>query len=253
MRVYTFINKNNVFSTMAVFKKQKKEGIKQEPVERKKLTSNQQIKELEDQIANTKYNKATEKAIGLLKAKLAKLKEKQIQHASKSSGKGTGYSVRKTGDGTAVLLGFPSVGKSTILNAITDAHSEVGAYEFTTLDVVPGILEINHAKIQILDVPGIERGAATGRGRGTEVLAVLRSADLAVIIIDATRPEHYEAVLSEINDAGIRINQQKPDVRITKKPKGGIRIASTLKLDVSKETIELVLREMRINNADVII
>ena len=144
----------------------KKKG-KAEIVERKKLSLQEQIQELEEQISKTKYNKRTESAVGLLKAKLAMLKERAEQRSSIGKGKGDDrYSVRKTGDGTAVLLGFPSVGKSTLLNSITNAKSDIAAYAFTTLRAIPGLMEHKHAKIQIVDVPGIVSGAASGRGRG---------------------------------------------------------------------------------------
>ncbi len=217
------------------------------------VSTEDKIKELENLISNSQYNKRTQHAIGLYKAQLAKLREKQEARSS-SGGKGQGYSVRKTGDGTVVLLGFPSVGKSTLLNGLTDADSEVGSYAFTTLTVVPGILEYEHAKIQILDVPGVVHGAASGRGRGSEVLAVLRNADLILILVDVFHPDHYDVLLKEIRDANIRINQRLPDVKIKKTTKDGIRIGKTCKLThLDDETIIGILKTFRINNADVVI
>ncbi|HEY9703791.1 MAG TPA: GTP-binding protein [Allocoleopsis sp.] len=214
---------------------------------------NSEIQDLEAQISKVKYNKSTQHAVGLMKAKLAKLKEKQ--EARGGGGKKTeGFDVRKTGDGTVVLIGFPSVGKSTLLNDLTNAESKTAAYAFTTLTVVPGVMHFNEAKIQILDVPGIIRGAAAGVGRGREVLSVMRSADLALIVIDITAPEHYPVLLKEIRDAHLRLNQTKPDVKITKTGNGGIKIAATVKLTkIDEETIKSVFREFKMINADVII
>ena len=213
-----------------------------------------QIKELEDELKKTKYNKATQGHIGLVKAKLALLKEKQTSRTQQKTGKSEhGYSVKKSGNATVILIGFPSTGKSTILNKLTDAKSEVAAYAFTTLTCIPGIMEYKQAKIQILDVPGIVAGAASGRGRGKEVLAVIRNADLVLIIVDATSPEHYPAILKEIWDSNVRVNKVKPEVFIKKTSKGGILIGKTVKLQVDDETIKSILREFKINSAEVLI
>ena len=221
----------------------------EEKVNRRQKIS-QDIKDLEDEISKTKYNKKTQHHIGLVKAKIARLKEKR---QGGSSGKSEGFAVRKTGDGTVVLLGFPSVGKSTLLNAMTNAHSRVGAYAFTTLTCIPGLLEYKHAKIQVLDVPGIVEGAAAGTGRGKEVLQVLRSANMALIILDVFSPEHYPVILKEVYDTDIRLDQRRPDVRITKTARGGIRVGKTVKLDMTDETIVSIMKEFRINNAEVLI
>jgi uncharacterized protein len=214
---------------------------------------NSEINELETQISKTKYNKSTQHAIGLMKAKLAKLKEKRESRGSGGK-KLEGYDVRKTGDGTVILIGFPSVGKSTLLNDLTNAESKTAAYAFTTLTVVPGIMEFNDAKIQILDVPGIVKGAAAGTGRGREVLSVMRSAELALIIVDVNAPEHYNVLLNEIRDAHLRINKKKPDIKIVKTSRGGLRIASTLKLTkLDLPTIEAIFKEFRVINADIVI
>jgi len=211
------------------------------------------IKRLEDEIANTKYNKRTQHAVGLLKAKLARLKEKQ-EERKKSGKKGEGYAVRRSGDASAIIVGFPSVGKSTLLNALTNAHSDTADYAFTTTTVIPGMLEYEHAKIQILDVPGILKGASDGTGRGKEVLSVLRSADMALVVVEISHPENLPTILDEIRSTNIRINQSKPDVRLRKTARNGIRIGKTVKLDnLSDETIIAILKEFRINNADVLI
>jgi uncharacterized protein len=215
----------------------------------------QQIAELEKQIAGTKYNKSTQGAIGAMKAKLAMLKQKREQRVASKVGKSTdGYAVRKTGDGTVVLLGFPSAGKSTLLNTLTGAGSAVGAYAFTTLTVIPGMLDYKFAKIQILDVPGIIEGAASGQGRGKEVLQVIRNADLVLIVIDVFNIKQYAAILKEINETGIRINKRKPDVKITRTMKNGIRVGRTVELpDLDDATIENICKTFRIVNADVLI
>ncbi len=216
----------------------------------------EQIKELEDKISNTKYNKKTQHAIGQYKAKLAQLKNKQEDRRGVGSGGGvgTGWEVKRSGDGTVILLGFPSAGKSTLLNSMTGKESEVAAYAFTTLTCIPGMLEYKHAKIQILDVPGIVQGAASGKGRGKEVLASMRSADFCLILLDATRPKEYDVIVKEIYDTHIRLNQKKPDIKITKTAKDGIRFGSTIPLTYMNEEIATsILKEFRINNAEVVL
>lgn len=221
--------------------------------ESSRIILHDKVKELEDRIKNTRYNKKTQHAIGLYKAQLAKLKEKRESRAGIGKGK-EGFAVRKTGDATVVLVGYPSVGKSTLLNVITNANSPVGSYDFTTLTVIPGLLEYNDAKIQILDVPGVVRGAASGIGRGKEVLTMIRSADLVLVIVDALKPEQYTALLNEIYDTGVRINQQPPDVKITKTERGGLEIGKTVKLSrLEDQTIKSIANELGLNNAMIII
>ncbi len=215
---------------------------------------NKQIKELEDELKKTKYNKATQGHVGIVKAKIAQLRVKQESRVQKKTGSSEyGYSVRKSGDGTVLLLGFPSSGKSTLLNKLTGAHSEVAAYAFTTLSVIPGMMEYKQAKIQILDVPGIVSGAASGKGRGKEVLNVILNADLVLMVVDVTHPEHYPAILKEVWDSNIRLNKTKPEVFIKKKAFGGINIGKTVPIEMDDETIKNILREFKLMNVDVLI
>jgi len=213
----------------------------------------EKIKEIEQAMSKTKYNKATEHWFGLMKSQIARLREK-IEKKAAGKGATKGFFVKKTGNATVILVGFPSVGKSTLLNALTSSKSKVAAYEFTTLDCIPGTLNYKHAKIQILDVPGVISGAAFGKGRGKEVLAMARNADLVLFVIDALHPEHYPLLLKEINDVNIRVNQRKPEVKIVRKPKGGLSINSTVKLTkIGYDTIAAILKDFKIMSADVVI
>ena len=199
-------------------------------------TIEEQIKELEEQISKTKYNKATEGHIGKLKAKIARLSEEEEKRRA-SKGPTKGFYVKKAGNATVALVGFPSVGKSTLLNQLTGAKSEVGAYHFTTLDVVPGVMEYNHAKIQILDMPGLIKDASRGKGRGREVIAAARSADVILLVVDIFNP-NMDVLFRELYNAAIRLNQKKPDVVITHSDHGGIQVKPTLKL--TKITVETI-------------
>jgi len=147
------------------------------------------IKDIEDEMLKTQKNKATEYHWGQLKARLAKLKTMQEEAACKKGPKGEGFEVEKNGHSRIVMIGFPSVGKSSLLNQLCGTTSEAAAYEFTTLTCIPGVLHINDAKMQLLDLPGIIEGAANGAGRGREVIAVGKSSDLILMILDCQKGE----------------------------------------------------------------
>ncbi len=212
-----------------------------------------EIRVLEEEIQRTPYNKATSKHIGRVKAKIARLKDEAVQRAMKSAGGGEGYSVKKSGDATVVLVGFPSTGKSTLLNTLTGTQSEVAAYAFTTLTVVPGAMEHRGAKIQILDIPGLIAGAAMGKGRGKEVIGVVRSADMIVVLVDVFNSSHVDVLMREFYDAGIRINKPRPDITIKKTSQGGIRVHAVGALDLEVDEIRSILGENKMMNAEILI
>jgi len=207
------------------------------------------IKQIEQEIQETPYHKGTEHHIGKLKAKLAKLRNEIIQKSGKK-GAGSGFAIKKQGDATVVLVGLPSVGKSTLLNKLTKAHSKVADYDFTTLNVIPGIMDYKGTKIQILDVPGLIQGASLGKGRGKEVLSVIRVVDLILMIASAEKPEAFDLMEKELFLAGVRLNQKKPDVLIEKKLKGGIEIVNPPK-SISEKTIKSIAQDLGVLNAKI--
>jgi len=209
-----------------------------------------QIKEIEDEIFNTQKNKATEHHIGKLKAKLAKLRD-EVEKRKSAGGKGKGFAIKKSGDATVGLIGFPNIGKSTLLNQITDAKSRIGDYDFTTVDAIPGMMKYNGAKIQILDLPGLIAGASEGKGRGREVISAVRNVDLILFMIDTQYEDNIEIMNKELYKAGMRLNQEKPDIVIKKTGKGGINVTSTVKLTYLDESLIKTISSEYLINADI--
>jgi uncharacterized protein len=206
-------------------------------------TIDQQIEAIQEILRKTPHHKATNGFIGAMRAKIARLKDKEIDRSGKSGGGGgKSFSVKKQGDATVVLIGPPSAGKSTLINRLTNAESKVAPYEFTTVTVVPGMLKYKEAYIQILDIPGLIEGAKEGKGKGKEVLSVARAADLLVVMTDVQRVELMGKMVEELEGAGIRINQEKPNIIIEKKNEGGLEIFSNIKQTIDKETIKEIAR-----------
>jgi len=211
------------------------------------------IKAIEEEMARTQVNKATESHLGLLKAKIARLKREGAAQAAKGKGGGHGFAVRKSGDATVVMVGLPSVGKSTLLNAITNADSRVAAYAFTTVTTVPGVLKHRGADIQVLDLPGILEGASTGHGRGKEVIAVARSADLVLLVVDVFNANVRNALMKELREMGIRPDEKPPNIILTRKNTGGIGITTTVKLTkMNEKTIREILNVYGVHNGDIL-
>ncbi|KXZ55228.1 hypothetical protein GPECTOR_3g37 [Gonium pectorale] len=205
-------------------------------------------------MARTQKNKATEYHLGQLKARLAKLRTELQAPSSKGGGGESGFEVQKYGDGRVALIGFPSVGKSSLLTLLTGTESEAAAYEFTTLTCIPGVIHYNDSKIQLLDLPGIIEGAAEGKGRGRQVIAVCKSADLLLMVLDATKPLYHKQILTrELEAVGIRLNRAPPNIYFKKRKTGGVSVNSTLPLThLDDKLIQRVLQEYKIHNCEVL-
>jgi len=220
----------------------------------------QKIAALEHEMSRTQKNKATNYHLGTLKAKIAKLKSELINGpGGKSAGTKNserGFDVTKSGDTRIGLVGFPSVGKSTLLTALTGTRSEAAAYEFTTLTCIPGTMNYKGARIQVLDLPGIIEGAAGGRGRGRQVISTARSCNLILVVLDAGKPvTHKKIIEAELFGSGIRINQAPPKVKVAKKEAGGIgyqeAVPQTKGMNV--EVCRLICKEYKISCAEIIL
>jgi hypothetical protein len=113
-------------------------------------------------------------------------------------------SVRREGAAQVALVGPPNVGKSSLLQALSEIQIKTGDYPFTTLRPVPALTRIGGVLVQLVEIPGLIGGASDDRGGGRALLGVLRTVDAIVYCCRAEGdPGELETVLAEVEAAGI--------------------------------------------------
>ena len=112
--------------------------------------------------------------------------------------------VRREGAAQIALVGPPNVGKSSLLQALSEIQIKTGDYAFTTLRPVPALTRIGGVLVQLVEIPGLIEGASEDRGGGRALLGVLRTADAIVYCAraDGEGPE-LDPVIAEVAAAGI--------------------------------------------------
>jgi small GTP-binding protein len=112
--------------------------------------------------------------------------------------------VRREGVAQVALVGPPNVGKSSLLQALSEIQIKTGDYAFTTLRPVPALTRIHGVLVQLVEIPGLIAGAADDRAGGRALLGVLRSADAILYCARAgADPAEIEVVRAEVAAAGI--------------------------------------------------
>lgn len=107
--------------------------------------------------------------------------------------------VRREGAAQIALVGPPNVGKSSLLQALSEIQIKTGDYPFTTLRPMPALTRIGGVLIQLVEIPGLIEGASDDRGGGRALLGVLRSADAIVFCIRADGdPADLEVIRAEL-------------------------------------------------------
>lgn len=105
------------------------------------------------------------------------------------------------------FIGFPNAGKSSLLNALTRAHSKVGAYPFTTLEPYLG----DFYGYLLADIPGLIEGASAGRGLGSKFLRHVERTGFLVHLVSAEQDDvaaAYSAVRNELTLFGRGLDQK---------------------------------------------
>src|SRR5260370_30292919 len=100
-------------------------------------------------------HKASEKLQAELKTKISETKDEVESERKHPKKVGISYKIPKQGAGQYVLVGGPNVGKSRLLSRLTRAAPEVAPYPFTTREPLPGMMEWQSARVQLIDLPPI--------------------------------------------------------------------------------------------------
>lgn len=119
------------------------------------------------------------------------------------------------------VVGKPSAGKSTFLNAISNAKAKVADYEFTTLVPQLGMVKYDDKSFTIADLPGLIQGASLGKGLGIQFLKHIERCRIIAHIIDfgSTNKDpinDYEVINYELKSYNLKL-EQKPQLIIANK------------------------------------
>ena len=114
--------------------------------------------------------------------------------------------VRREGAAQIAVVGAPNAGKSSLLQALSNIQIKTGDYAFTTTRPVAATCRIGGVRVQLVEIPGLLRGANANRGGGRALLGVLRGADGIVYCHPATGdPDDLADVMAEVSTAGITL------------------------------------------------
>lgn len=119
----------------------------------------------------------------------------------------------------AGLVGLPNAGKSTFINAVTNAQAKVGAYAFTTTRPQLGVVRHKHQEFVIADIPGLIEGAADGAGIGDRFLGHVERCRVLLHLVDANDQDvasSYRIIRDELAAYGAGLSDKPVVVALNK-------------------------------------
>lgn len=121
------------------------------------------------------------------------------------------------------LVGFPSVGKSTLLSVVSKAKPEIADYHFTTLVPNLGVVQVNDGRSFVMaDLPGLIEGASTGKGLGHEFLRHIERCRVILHVVDMGSNDgrdpldDYRIINNELKDYQMRL-MERPQIVVANK------------------------------------
>lgn len=172
------------------------------------LEGEELLAELEDIIQDIR-NKKLDK-LGVFKLQIRELEEMIAELKAKPKKKAREYDpfhIPASGDGRIALFGLSNVGKSTLMNAITNTDVKVGAYLHTTRVAHAGTLEFENLKIQIIDVPGF-LDFKEDWGVNRQIVRVARTSDAIMMVLDLSMDidRQYSFLMQQLKDSKLVVD-----------------------------------------------
>ena len=142
------------------------------------------------------------------------------------------------------LVGFPSVGKSTLISAVSNAKPKIAAYHFTTLQPNLGMIKLEDGRDFVMaDLPGIIEGAHEGAGLGLEFLRHIERCKVIVHIIDMAGTEGRDPY-----DDYLKINDELKSYKMNLINRPQIVVANKMDMPEAKENLEKFIKESKIKD-----
>jgi len=162
----------------------------------------QVLEEILEDIKTKKYVK-----FGIFRQFMTQIEDVILETKTKPKSKSREYDpfqIKRSGDGRIVLFGLSNVGKSTLMNAISNTQVKTGDYLHTTRTALGGTCEYESVKIQLIDVPGFIDYRADWR-ISTQILRIARTCDAILMVIDLSLDvlKQYAFLTSQLERAKI--------------------------------------------------
>lgn len=141
-------------------------------------TADEKVALLEELIGTIPKHKGTDKLRADFRRRLSKLKS-SAQGKKGSSRHASAYQIDREGAGQVVLVGAANVGKSALLDVLTNAAPEVGPAPYTTWQPTPGMMPLENVQIQLIDTPALNRDYVE-----PDLMDLIRRADLILLVVD---------------------------------------------------------------------
>lgn len=137
----------------------------------------EKIRLLEELISTVPKHKGTDKLRADLRRKLSKMRSSG--GGSKAARHETPYHIAREGAGQVVICGPANTGKSSLVEAVTNAEPEIQPYPFSTWGPTPGMIQIDNIQVQLIDTPALDREFVE-----PEHIDLIRRCDLALLMLD---------------------------------------------------------------------
>ncbi len=181
------------------------EYFRVEELYRSAKTTSEKIAYLEDLLRIVPKHKGTDKLRADLRRRLSKLRDQSKKQ--KGLAKQTSlFNIEKEGAGQVVLIGFPNVGKSSLLQVLTKARPEVADFPFTTWSPTPGMMDLENIQIQLIDTPPLNHEFIE-----PEMFNLIRRANLLLLVIalQSTPLNHLDQSLAILKDHNLKPESPK--------------------------------------------
>ena len=101
------------------------------------------------------------------------------------------------------VIGYPNVGKSTLLAACSAAKPKIASYPFTTREPIPGVVEVGQRSFVLAEIPGLIDGAHLGRGLGHDFLRHIARTKILIHLIDGSSASPVEDMIQVNNELSL--------------------------------------------------